>query len=289
MVKKNYLRFMKKGPMTEADWSRHTNWLEKNASRLPRDSKIHLKCFRKRSSIKYVRESKKVPLIKLLNRLKGLSKPRVVTTKLNLDESTEIPRVKKSALKFRTTKRLISLSVPRIITEKYIARPRPPSPLPQKKWFVPRRALLYKITQKTDQLAKPRIVRSFTCDDEHLQKSKPMTKEEWRRHKEWLVERANPKPLLKTIDLKRDQKPIEELLPRLQTLAYARHYEIEKPKENGVKKSALNAQASPLTIKLATPKLDFTIFENQIRLHEKCRKEEEPIKSSSPIINKEKK
>lgn len=281
---------MKKGPMTEEDWSRHTNWLEKNAARLPRNSKIHYNCFKKRSSIKYVRESKKIPINILLKRLKGLSKPRIITEKRNFDESSEIPRVKRSALKFRTTKRLISLSVPRMITEKYISRPRPPSPLPQKKWFVPRRALLYKITTKTNKLAQPRNVRSYSLDDDDL-KSKPMTKEEWRRHKEWLVERANAKSILKpkNPNLFRDHRPIEELLPRLQTLAYPRIHVLEKPKENRITKSALNAQASPLIIKLATPKLDFTILENQIKIHEKCRKGEEPIKSSSPIINKGKK
>lgn len=285
MVKKNYLRFMKKGPMTEADWSRHTAWLENNAKKRRRNSKSHLSCFRKRSSIKYFRESKKVPLNKLLNRLKGLSKPRVVATKISLEE---IPRVKRSALRFRATKRLKSLSVPRIVTEKYISRPRPPSPLPQKKCFVSRRALLYKLTEKTDQLAKPRKVRSFSYDEEL--KSKPMTKEQWRMHKKWLVERANPKALLEpnpNPNLIRKHKPIEQLLPRLESLAYPRIYKVEKPKENGVKKSALNAEASPTIIKLATPKIDFTMIENQIRLHEKCRKEEDPIKS--PIINKGKK
>lgn len=291
MVKKNYLRFMKKGPMTEADWSRHTDWLSKNAGRLPRNSQIHLNCFMKRSSaVKYLQESKKVPLKKLLNRIQDLSKPRVVTPKKTfIDESPVIPRVKKSALRFRPTNRLISLSVPRLITEKYIYRPRPPSPLPLRKWSVPRRALLYKITEKIDKLAQPKTLRSFSCNDIIKTKSKPMTKEEWRMRKEWLDNRAHPTIFLKpkNPNLLRKQKPIEELLPRIKTLANPRIYETEKPKEIGISKSALNAQASPLTIKLATPKLDFTNPENLIRIHEKCRKEDE--ETTSPIINKRKK
>lgn len=274
-------RFRKPGPMTETDWQRHQDWLARNAApKLERkssqkwshsirrgksDLEKRIEWLNKRAQPKKdftpkdkKKKEKKLDLQKASRRLKQISKPRprnCEPTQSNSNDNSAW-KIKTSALFFKPTKRLISLSQPKCPRAKGVAS------VIQIETKVTEAAMRYEPSVKITNLARPKTCPIPKTHKESEVLPPPLSKEEREEQKKRLIDRAKPKALV--LKDKADKE-----------MAYIDHW--------AIKEATLKVTASKRIQTLAQPKIDFSREENQEILRKKEQDRENRIKKMEEV------